>query len=1080
MIRNFKLISLVMSLVFCFSTIAFGQETTGSIEGTVKDANGAVVPGVTVTIKGVSIGFNRSTVTNDEGFFFVPQIPPGTYKITTDTVKGFAASSTDTSVAVGKATNLSIGLQVSGSSAVVDVNSATTVGASIDTAASSIQTNISERTTELVPKGQNFNSVIRLAPSTRFESKSGGFQSDGASGSENSFVIDGQEVSNFRTGVLNANNNVPNSFVSEVQVKTSGFNAEFGGATGAVVSVVTKGGTNEFHGQFGMDFESQKLQGAPNRFLVRRTPSSTGVAIAQYFTPAKDSGVNVYPTATLGGKIIKDRLWYFLNYSPQILDTQRETTYLSSGTLAQTASETYAITQKNEYAFARLDASPTDNLRLTGSFTWNPIAINGQLPAGATSIGGAPPSVAFGGNIGTLTGRSYTNTQGGRQNSNNMAFQGVWTPSSTWAITGRYSRGFLNERSAAYAIPNFTRYQCADNYQASGDLDDPTTAANEADPIKPGGNVSNAETGCQPGFQNVSNNLNNFFDVSVRKNFEADASVYVNNFGGNHQIKFGYQNTQITNSVSQGYRNTGRVILYYGYSIEDLTGQAVPLSADSVGAGILRRFATEGSASNKAQSLYIQDQWQPVSRLTINAGVRMEKEDLPSFNGFAPPINFGFGDKIVPRIGVSFDLFGDGKSKIFGSYSQFNDRLRFELPRGSFGGDFFRDDYFEITRSRGVTYTSYTFANILGTNTDILGGKCPITTNLGYTRCQFDFRIASNSPVADIYTGQVDPDLKPFRQDEITVAFEREMFRNYLLTARYVRKEVIHAVEDAGFPTLEGSEAYIIGNPGEGLHLATAKQFGYNKVAKPERLYNALQLILERRLNNNLYFNTNYTYSRLRGNYSGLASSDENGRTSPGVNRFFDLPFVGFTATGASDTGPLATDRPHVFNAYGAYIFDWKGWGSKSNSTEFGFFTTAQSGTPQTSTFTFYNVTTILAGRNDLGRTGTFTQTDIQATHKYKFGADARYSMEFNVNISNLFNERNILGVYTQKANPGINVGDSQLGVANEPAGINLLFNSGILNTVNTYLATRTDARYGLADTYQGGRFVRFGFKFKF
>lgn len=1065
--RYFKLIPVLFSLIFCFSAVVFGQETTGSIEGTVKDSNGAVVPGVTVTVKGVSIGFNRSTTSNEEGTFLIPQVPPGVYKITTEAVKGFAASSNDITVAVGRASNANITLQVSGNTAVVDVNTSTTVGATVDTTASSIQTNISERTTELVPKGQNFNSVIRLAPSTRFESKSGGFQSDGASGSENSFVIDGQEVSNFRTGVLNTNNNVPNSFVSEVQVKTSGFNAEFGGATGAVVSVVTKGGTNEFHGQFGMEFEPQSIQGNPNQFLVRRTPVVNSVnqtPIAQYFTPAKDSGNNVYPTATLGGKIVKDKLWYFINYSPQFLETQRETIYLNSGTLAETTRETYAVKQKNEYAFTRLDASPIDSLRLTGSFTWNPIAIEGQLPAGAISIGGAPPSVNFGGSTGLLTGRAYTNVQGGRQNANNLAFQGVWTPSSIWAVTGRYSRGFLNERSAAYGIPNFTRYQCVDNFQPSG---------------LPGGSVTTADMGCQVGFQNVPSNLNNFFDVSVRQNIEADGSVYVSDFGGKHQFKFGYQNTQITNSVSQGYRNTGRVLLYYGYTIEDLTGQAFPLSPDSVGAGILRRFATEGSASNKAQAIYVQDQWQPISRLTINAGVRMEKEDLPSFNGFAPPINFGFGDKVVPRIGVSFDLFGDGKSKIFGSYSQFNDRLRFELPRGSFGGDFFRDDYFEITRSRGVTYTSYTLANILGNNVDVLGGKCP-TTGTGYSRCQLDFRIASNDPNATIFTGQVDPDLKPFRQDEITIAFEREMFDKYLLTARYVRKEVINAIEDAGFPTLEGSEAYIIGNPGSGLHAQVAKQFGYAKVAKPERLYNALQLILERRLTNNLYFNTNYTYSRLRGNYSGLASSDENGRTSPGVNRFFDLPFVGFTATGAPDNGPLATDRPHVFNAYGAYIFDWFGWGSKSNSTEFGFFTTAQSGTPQTSTFTFYNVTNILSGRNDLGRTETFTQTDLQFTHKYKFGVDARYSMEFGVNINNIFDERNVIGVYTQKANPGINIGDSQLGVANEPAGINLLFNSGILNTVNTYLSTRTDARYGLPDSYQGGRFIRFGFKFKF
>ena len=102
----------------------------------------------------------------------------------------------------------------------------------------------------------------------------------------------------------------------------------------------------------------------------------------------------------------------------------------------------------------------------------------------------------------------------------------------------------------------------------------------------------------------------------------------------------------------------------------------------------------------------------------------MEKEDLPSFNGYAPPINFGWGDKIVPRLGAAYDLTGDGRTKLFGSYNKFHDRLKFELPRGSFGGDFFRSDYFEIFPN--TSYDFYTLSRILGSNTDVLGGQCPI------------------------------------------------------------------------------------------------------------------------------------------------------------------------------------------------------------------------------------------------------------------------------------------------------------------------------------------------------------------
>lgn len=1046
--------------VLASSTALAQGEQGGTIQGTVSDATGARVPGATVKVDG--LGFSRTITADSDGFFRMLQVPSGTYKVSISASNFSTAVIDKVEVALGKTTPLEIALKVGNVSEQVNISSEDVVR--IDPADNKIQTNITAKVIDALPKGTNMTSLLKLSPAVRAEAKSGQFQVDGASGSENSFIIDGLEVSNFRTGVVNLNNNLPFQFLQEVQIKTSGFEAEFGGATGGVINVVTRGGSNEFHGEAGIQFEPNALWAGPRPFLngYRTGTGANFVQINEYLRPERDDFTNYFPAFGIGGPIKKDRMWFFMSYAPQIFDTKRTSRYFSTDprTRTLTATESYSSRERQEYFQGRLDASPLNSLRLSATYTWNPFIRDGLIPVGNIALGGAPPTVDFGGSIGRLTGRQLTDRQGGRQNATNVTTQAVWTPNSNLVASFRFSRGFLNEKLNAYFIPQATRFRCL-------------------------GLGIPAGAGCALNYDSLpTGNTNLFYDVSTRLNFEGDVSYIVSKFGGRHEFKGGYQNTKVTNSVSRGYVPLGRVDLYYGYTINDLTGRNDPVDPNAIGAGQLIRFGTVGDAFNRAQSIYIQDRWQPFSRLSINAGFRMEKEDLPSFNGFAPPINFGWGDKIVPRVGAAYDLAGSGKSKLFFSFGQFTDRLKFELPRGSFGGDFYRVDYFEISPNNPA-YTYYTLARILGTNPDVFGGKCPITGGTGLSKCQYDYRIASNSPGADIYTGLVDPDLKPFRQTELTFGYEQELWNSYLLSVRYSYKNVNDAIEDAGFPTPEGSEAYIIGNPGKGLHAATAKQFGYVKTTTPQRRYDALEIKFDRRFSRNYFYQVNYTYSRLYGNYSGLASSDENGRVSPGVNRFFDLPHLGFTASGAPDNGRLATDRPHVFNAYGSYSFDWFGK-AKGNETVFSGFTTIQSGTPQTSVYTLY-AESILFGRGDLGRTPTFTQTDMAVQHKFKFGDSERYGLIFEFNVINIFNEANVTSIVTNPAaiNPSLAGLKLPATVTDEPKALNYILTNGIVSNFQAYLndpalPQRKQTAYGFANGFQGGRQVRLGVRFTF
>jgi hypothetical protein len=1029
--------STLLVICLCLAGIVNGQETTGVIEGTVVDAQGARVPGATVLVEGNA--FSRTVTTDAEGFYRILQVPAGKFSITTSAPNFATERSENVTVTLGRATTADITLNAGQVSANVVVTAADV--AAIDTTSNRIQTNITTDIINAIPRGTKVDSVLKLSGATREEPLSRGFQVDGASGAENTFVIDGSEVTNFRTGQLRENNNLPFQFVQEVQVKSSGFDAEFGGATGGVINVVTKSGGNEFHGDFGLQFETdalsarQTLTGKVNnsdpQFQANPLIQGTSAAVLSYINPPGDSFNNTYPSATISGPIVKDRLWFLVSAAPQFYHSHRSFLFPTG------QSVDYRRNVRNDYEFARLDSSITNTLRLSGTFTYSPQREHGQIPSYTTS---APPSNDF-------------SQLGGRVAANNVTGSGVWTPTPKLIISARFGRNYLNEKDSSYGVPAGPRIRCLNGGSPAG-----VPATNP----------------CASGFNSTSDITTTVKDISIRNTFDADASYLVDSFAGRHNFKFGYQLNKLSNDVDQGYFGVGEVRLFWGQSDRGIGPGVCPSGpCTSFGYGYLQDFGTVGLAKSTNTGLYVQDSWQPTSRLTLNLGLRLENEDVPSFSENGQAIQFGWGSKLAPRLGFAYDVFGDGRMKVFASYGKFYDRFKYQLPRGSFGGDKLLRYFFPLA---DPNYTTYTRAYALS------------HTLVG----PLDFRVPSN----DASDNRVDPDLKPARQTEFTVGTEYGLTNTLVFSGRYTRKNLDRTIEDVGFFDAAGNENFFIANPGMGL---VSQPFAPGLPASPlaKRLYNAMELRLDKRFTNNYFFNASYTYSRLTGNYSGLSSSDEPdalgvGRSSPNVNRFFDLPFLGFNTNGEPDNGLLATDRPHALKLFGSYTLDWKNFfghqldGSGSNSTEFGASFIGLSGTPVSTRVQLYGAYTFLTTRGDLGRTPVFTQTDLQLTHTIKLAGDGRYALKLDFNVLNAFNENNVLSVFSQISPDSLTNGNFGISNADGLGELNTfraVFNGGLTNQILQGLANGTiarDARFNQPLTRQIPRQVRFGFRFVF
>ena len=935
-----------------FAWPAAAQEQRGSIQGVVKDSSGAVLPGVTV--EATSGGSGVLSATSDaSGNFRFPSVMPGVYVVSANLAGFKPAKVSDVDVRLGSVKSVEFNLQLASVSENVTVTAESPI---VDTKTSGKSTNIRAEQISLLPHARDFTSLVTQAPGVNNETKSAGVMIDGAAAAENRYVIDGIETTNIIGGL--SGQNLLADFVEEVQVKSTGYSAEFGGSTGGVISVLTKSGSNNLHGSASLNFQGSDLTGANNQSLRAVFGDATK---AEYHIYPKDDNSRVEPGASIGGPIMSNKMWYFGAYQPAYTDTKRHVDAATSGIANANTSNTETKAQV-QYVTGNVTNQFGNKLRTRFAFNNSWSKTQGGL---ATQTGSDPLTQDY--------------SKGTRNPNYSLSGQADYTVTPNVLLSGRVGRYLLDAHD--FNVNTDVRYCFG-------------TTTNVGMPGVPASEQHNS------GYCSGPSNSGTSFDTQTRNFVQLDATWFVKG-AGQHQIKGGFQLDRRANDVATG--NLAHVVnLNWGTTpLNGVVGAYGYYEVQSNVPAPKLGIITQGNVQSNVNGVFVQDTWSVSNRLTVNLGVRTESENVPAYTddpSVAPnPIKFGWGDKTAPRAGFAYDLKGDGRSKVYGSWGIFYDIFKLNMPRGSFGGDKWVSYYYTLDTP-----------NFEGLDpTSDCNPHCP-----GTFIQSTDFRQPSVTPGQDVAPPG---SLKPMRTQELSFGFEHQLKPTLAMSVRYVRKNLDRAIDDVG-DLVAGAESYIIANPGEGLvdqfDISTGTSvfrpqypgstFPANAqlitMPKAKRLYNSVEGRLEKRLSNSWQLSTSYTWSRLTGNYSGLSSSDENGRDAPNNSRDYDYPVMAFNGDGTVQEGVIDTDRTHQFKAQAMYLTKW--------GTSFGLNQYIESGTPLTRQVPIIspdNYPVRYLGRGSDGRTPVFSQSDVFVQHAFKMGG---HQLQLQLNVLNLFSQR--------------------------------------------------------------------------
>src|SRR5437763_3577209 len=382
--RLFAPFTRVLLLVSCVaaisvSALAQSQANSGNIEGRVIDPNGAAVAGAAVTATNQQTGLEKSATSSDDGLFRIILLPPGTYTVKTS-AGGFAQSAIkDVTVTVGSHTPLEVKLSVGGATATVTISEPVPL---VETTRTSVSTTINQQSIDNLPiNGRNFQDFATLSPGVVRDPRGGDLSVGGQRGTFNSLQVDGVDNNNtffgqaFGRGGVRPPYQFSEESVQEFQVNQNGFSAEFGRAGGAVINVVTKSGTNEFHGGAFEYFRDEALNA--NDPLVKANQFRAGQPNRRAKLQINQFG------GRFGGPIKKNRAFFFFTYDgqrasvPQVMDVPNiGAAPAAARTVLVPLIHTYSIGRMQNVFLGKSDIKVNDRNQLV--FRFNHQGFNGK------------------------------------------------------------------------------------------------------------------------------------------------------------------------------------------------------------------------------------------------------------------------------------------------------------------------------------------------------------------------------------------------------------------------------------------------------------------------------------------------------------------------------------------------------------------------------------------------------------------------------------------------------------------------------------------------------------------------------